>query len=190
LQKETRYALDVAEEKPEGTIFIAPVRLEECSVPERLSKYQWVDLYNSKGYKALEAALGIGQLPADTRTILVVEEEPATRKITKILLESWGYAVLVGVDAFDAIKLYYDNLAGIGLILTATELKGLTGLQLAKIVSILNPKVPILLVHSSAFAYDETDLRRYPVLRRPFSPAALAKAVRDAFVGVDLQGGA
>ncbi len=34
IQKEIRFALDVAEEKPEGTIFLIPARLEDCSVPD------------------------------------------------------------------------------------------------------------------------------------------------------------
>jgi hypothetical protein len=35
-QKETKFALDVADEQPEGRIFIIPAKLEECEVPERL----------------------------------------------------------------------------------------------------------------------------------------------------------
>lgn len=42
LQKEIRIALDVAMEKPENTIFILPMKLEECDVPDRLSTFQWV----------------------------------------------------------------------------------------------------------------------------------------------------
>ena len=34
VQKEIKIALDIAEEKPEGTIFLIPARLEECLVPE------------------------------------------------------------------------------------------------------------------------------------------------------------
>ncbi len=45
VQKEIKFALDVADEKPEGTIFIVPARLEECIVPDRLSMYHWVDLF-------------------------------------------------------------------------------------------------------------------------------------------------
>ncbi len=45
-QKEMRVALDIAMEKPEGQISIIPVRLEKCKVPARISKYQWVDLFD------------------------------------------------------------------------------------------------------------------------------------------------
>jgi hypothetical protein len=34
VQKEIRHALDVADEKPDGTIFVIPVRLERCEVPK------------------------------------------------------------------------------------------------------------------------------------------------------------
>jgi FtsK/SpoIIIE family/TIR domain/FtsK alpha domain len=46
VQKEIRLALDVADEKPEDTIFIIPARLEECVVPERLSHWQWINLFS------------------------------------------------------------------------------------------------------------------------------------------------
>ncbi|MBP7687715.1 MAG: toll/interleukin-1 receptor domain-containing protein, partial [Thermoflexales bacterium] len=37
VQKEIKVALDVAEEKPDDVIFLIPVKLEECDVPERLA---------------------------------------------------------------------------------------------------------------------------------------------------------
>lgn len=57
VQKEIRIALDTAEEKPDGTIFIIPARLEICEVPDRLSKFQWVDLFEKDGYDFLFNAL-------------------------------------------------------------------------------------------------------------------------------------
>jgi formylglycine-generating enzyme required for sulfatase activity len=57
VQKEIKYALDVADEQPEGAIFLIPLRLEECEVPERLRRWQWVDFYQEKGYERLLRAL-------------------------------------------------------------------------------------------------------------------------------------
>jgi class 3 adenylate cyclase len=45
VQKELKRALDVADEQPEGSVFLIPVRLEECDVPERLRHLHWVDLF-------------------------------------------------------------------------------------------------------------------------------------------------
>lgn len=57
VQKEIKYALDIADEKPEGTIFIIPLKLEECKVPERLSRWQWVNLNEDRGFEKLIRAL-------------------------------------------------------------------------------------------------------------------------------------
>jgi len=57
VQKEIRLALDVADEQPEGAIFVIPVRLDECKVPERLKGRQWVDLFSEDGYETLRRAL-------------------------------------------------------------------------------------------------------------------------------------
>jgi len=56
-QKEIRFALDVADEQPEGTIFIIPVRIDDCPVPSRLNKWQWVNLFENFGYKKLKQSL-------------------------------------------------------------------------------------------------------------------------------------
>jgi len=58
VQKEIKYALDVADEQPEGAIFLIPLRLEECEAPERLRRWQWVDLFWETGYERLLRALG------------------------------------------------------------------------------------------------------------------------------------
>jgi len=57
VQKEIRYALDVADEKPENAIFLIPCRLEECEVPERLRAYHWVNLFQDSGFSGLVRAL-------------------------------------------------------------------------------------------------------------------------------------
>ncbi|MGB8770584.1 MAG: TIR domain-containing protein [Candidatus Korobacteraceae bacterium] len=57
VQKEIKLALDVAEEKPEGRIFVIPVRLSDCSLPERLSHLQSVNLFEGDGYDKLKRAL-------------------------------------------------------------------------------------------------------------------------------------
>ena len=45
VQKELRFALDIALEKPEGTIFILPVRLDDCERPRRLRSIQGIDYF-------------------------------------------------------------------------------------------------------------------------------------------------
>ncbi len=50
-QKELKLALDTAAEKPEGTIFIIPIRIDHCDVPDMLTKYQYVDYFGGDQHK-------------------------------------------------------------------------------------------------------------------------------------------
>lgn len=56
-QKEVRIALEEAEKKPEGMIFIIPARLEECENLHSLHRWHWVDLFEPDGYDYLLRAL-------------------------------------------------------------------------------------------------------------------------------------
>lgn len=57
VQKEIRFALDAADEQPPGKIFVIPVRLSDCDVPDRLKRWQWVNLFDTGGFERLAKAL-------------------------------------------------------------------------------------------------------------------------------------
>lgn len=57
VQVELKDGLDVAEEMPEGVIYIIPVRLDECDVPSRLEKYQWMDYFEPDELEKLIRAI-------------------------------------------------------------------------------------------------------------------------------------
>jgi hypothetical protein len=45
IQRELRFVLKIADLKPEGTVFIIPMRLDDCPMPRRLSMLQYVDYF-------------------------------------------------------------------------------------------------------------------------------------------------
>lgn len=58
VNKEIRRALDIADEKPEGTIYIIPLRLDECEPKfERLKKLHWADYFTPTAHEKLLKAL-------------------------------------------------------------------------------------------------------------------------------------
>jgi hypothetical protein len=60
VQREIRIALDYADYKPEGTLFIIPVRLEKCEPPRRLRMWQYADFFEEhqeRGVTRLLASL-------------------------------------------------------------------------------------------------------------------------------------
>ncbi|HLO17403.1 MAG TPA: toll/interleukin-1 receptor domain-containing protein [Anaerolineales bacterium] len=57
VQREIRMALDIAEEKLEESIFIIPLKLQQCIVPGRLSQWQWLDYFGEDAYEKLMKSL-------------------------------------------------------------------------------------------------------------------------------------
>ena len=60
--EELKLALEKAKFLPDDEIFIIPVRLEKCDMPESLRHLHRVDLFRSGGYKKLVGALQNGQM--------------------------------------------------------------------------------------------------------------------------------
>jgi|WetSurMetagenome_2_1015567.scaffolds.fasta_scaffold179547_2 hypothetical protein len=63
IQKEIRKVLDIALEKPEGAVFIIPLRLDDCEPSRQLAKWQYVDYFpkrnKNKAYKQLLESLNV-----------------------------------------------------------------------------------------------------------------------------------
>ena len=63
IQRELRFVLDIALEKPEGTIFVVPVRFDDCELPRRLRSWHYVDFFpieqQDSAYEKLLQALEV-----------------------------------------------------------------------------------------------------------------------------------
>lgn len=55
--EEVKIALRKAESLPDDQIFLIPVRLEKCDLPESLHQWQCVDLFETDGFKKLLKAV-------------------------------------------------------------------------------------------------------------------------------------
>ena len=60
LQKEFSIALDIKEEKLKDDIYLLPVRLDICKVPDQFKSIQWVDLFNDSAWVRLLKAIQEG----------------------------------------------------------------------------------------------------------------------------------
>ena len=91
VQKEISFALDKALEKPDGTIFIIPAKLEDCDVPKRLSRFQWVDLFRPDSNKRLLLGLNKRALSLGVDVSPVILEDTrqrmSTSRIPKLAIE-------------------------------------------------------------------------------------------------------
>jgi hypothetical protein len=60
LQRELRRAQELWNEKLEDDIYLIPLRIDNCEVPQSLCRFQWVDLYDDIGFSRLLKAIHIG----------------------------------------------------------------------------------------------------------------------------------
>lgn len=69
VQREFKQALKELEEMPSGTIYVVPLRLDECEVPEirqsesgvNLRDIQWLDYWEEEGWSMLVRAIEYGR---------------------------------------------------------------------------------------------------------------------------------
>ena len=60
LQREIKKALDVWQEKLPDDIYLIPVLLDRCKVPESLADFQWVEIFEQAGWAQLLKAIRMG----------------------------------------------------------------------------------------------------------------------------------
>lgn len=72
IQREIKQALDIWQEMLEDDIYLIPVRLEDCEVPENLRKFQWVNLFGEDGWTQLVKAIQVGM---ERRAKVLTDEE-------------------------------------------------------------------------------------------------------------------
>ena len=119
-------------------------------------------------------------LPRGHETILVVEDAEDVRILARRTLEELGYVVLVARNAEDALEISVAKT--IDVLLTDIVMPRTSGPQLvAKYV--LERPAPIVIYMSGyaddALAQYELD-QKVVFLRKPFTPAVLARTVRSA----------
>jgi two-component system cell cycle sensor histidine kinase/response regulator CckA len=116
-----------------------------------------------------------------TETVLVVEDEPALRRLVSVSLEKRGYTVLVAEDGAEAIRTIENNAGQIDLVVSDIMMPRLNGLELMRKATLLRPEMQFLLI--SGYMEDITGLPEHFVqetgyLEKPFLPVELARKVR------------
>jgi CheY-like chemotaxis protein len=116
-------------------------------------------------------------------TILVVEDQPATAQITKILLESWGYIVLEAHGAQQALDVFELKNGEIDLLLTDVIMPGRSGAELA--AELWRRKPDLRVVFMSGYPSHELSRTDAAFLAKPFTPASLSKMIRTQLEGAE-----
>jgi PAS domain S-box-containing protein len=113
--------------------------------------------------------------------ILAVDDDPLVLENTVAMLEELGHRVIAARSGVEALQTIASE-RSLDLVVTDQAMPGMTGLQLAQRLAAERPALPVLLAtgHAEIAPGLAVEVRR---LAKPFTLAALARAVEEAVPG-------
>jgi two-component system, cell cycle sensor histidine kinase and response regulator CckA len=120
-------------------------------------------------------------------TVLLVEDDPATREVTRRVLTKGGFVVLEATNGVEALEVLERPTRQVDIVLTDLMMPRMSGVELSARVAELSLDLPVLLM--SGYADVELDGiaqfdRSRQFLEKPFTAAALLSFVRNALADV------
>ena len=121
--------------------------------------------------------------PHGHQTILVVEDEPAVRRLVASLLTQTGYTVLQAASGIEALTVWQAHASRIDLLLTDLVMPdGINGTELAERLQAERPTLRVLYTsgYSPNQSADDTRMQEgVNFLQKPYQPKKLIGMVRD-----------
>jgi PAS domain S-box-containing protein len=125
------------------------------------------------------AAPALGPAIRGTETVLLVEDEEGVRRLSRKLLEAHGYQVLEASSGAEAVELATRYPGPIHLVLTDVVMPGLDGPEVAARIAAQRPGIKVLYMTGYTDDVPTKIGADASLLRKPFSPAALAQRVHE-----------
>jgi CheY-like chemotaxis protein/two-component sensor histidine kinase len=119
----------------------------------------------------------------DGYNVMVVEDEPAVRRFVQRTLQAQGYHVRVAASYTEMSQWLMDGAEPVDLLLTDVVLPGKSGPELATEMRQRFPEVQVLFMSGYVTPdIQQLDLiqKNAAVMKKPFTPAALCRAVSQA----------
>jgi two-component system cell cycle sensor histidine kinase/response regulator CckA len=120
-------------------------------------------------------------VPSGNETILIAEDEPLVRSMTRNILELSGYKVLEAENGLAAVKLCQSYDGPLHLLLTDVVMPQMGGPRLCEEITRMRPEIKTLFMSGytdSSVVHEGVLQERMPFLQKPFTPDALARKVR------------
>jgi two-component system cell cycle sensor histidine kinase/response regulator CckA len=131
--------------------------------------------------KALRVQGHAHRVMTGSEKVLLVEDEPEVRKLTRSMLRQLGYTVLEAHDGHAALKIWQKHGPTIDLLLTDVIMPHMSGRQLAEMLASQRPNLKVLYMSG----YTDEIIAHHGVidsdkelLQKPFSRDLLAEKIR------------
>jgi len=157
-----------------GTTFT--ILLPRSNLPERITGET-----EAQGVPAARGAESSLEA-ARPRTILIVEDDPAVRKLASLILDAQGYRILAAASGCEALALQADQEQAIDLLITDLVMPGMSGSEVARAFRARTPPLPVLFMSGYAdevVAHEGMHPNDGAFLAKPFTPASLVATVRS-----------
>lgn len=89
------------------------------------------------------------------KVILCVDDNEVLLSVRKFMLETNGYRVIEAAGSAKALELFQQG--GIDLVLSDLVMPFMDGNELIRVLKILNPEVPMILISGSIKAFNRAD---------------------------------
>jgi PAS domain S-box-containing protein len=118
---------------------------------------------------------------AGSETVLLAEDDPTVRELTRLILSRHGYTVLACAGGREALALGGERLSGVRLLVSDVGMPGMNGPELAQVLRQRIPGLKVLLIsgyseQASIGQGSEPDGVQF--LAKPYSPESLLARVR------------
>ncbi|MCC7307144.1 MAG: response regulator [Acidobacteria bacterium] len=119
----------------------------------------------------------------ERKTVLLVDDESAVRRVTGEFLELAGYNVLQAGTGMEALEIAQAHFGPLDMLLTDLLMPYMDGRQLAERMTKLHPGLAILFMSGNANESDDDDKGRPDFISKPFSMAQLTETVNKVLQG-------
>lgn len=152
--------------------------IEVVSAPDQGTTFR---LYLPRVAAQQDHALAVVNIPASSKTILIVEDEQLVRDMLAVILNSEGYKVLEASNGEEALHLVEDYKGAINLLISDVVMPGMSGQELSLRIRQIYPTIEVILIsgytENQANLMEQIPFNNYSFISKPFSPKAiLAKA--------------
>ncbi len=157
-------ALTVTSVLGEGTTFHVVLPVVEQQATEDASDTQ--DLHAGSG-----------------RSVLFVDDETAVAQMAVKMLRALGYAPALACDGEEALTMLRQSPGAYDLVVTDLSMPGISGRELAKAVTELQPDLPVILCTGYSQQYTEAEALRdgfADIIQKPIVMRQLADAIAAA----------
>jgi two-component system cell cycle sensor histidine kinase/response regulator CckA len=110
-------------------------------------------------------------------TVLLVDDEPAVRRLTATVLRRNGFGVIEADSGVQGLERFNEHMGEVALVLSDVLMPRMSGPEMVGRILAVDPSVPVLFMTGHVGCADLPDSA--PVLPKPFTPAKLVQTISD-----------